>query len=346
MKRSSRKANLIYWVKRLKKGRTVSLEEDGSNLARAIEFGLSDPTALGLTVDLLIRLHPLLMRSTKIRDWITYYQVSTRRAEMLSSKTQAELSNQLGALNWQRGRNASALNQFRKGQELSKEQSLIQQEATALLGISLAKWAAHDFRSAFLEARRAVRRFRSKLSGHIVLSQLVAVKGITAYAAKEFGVAQTSFHEAMKMPGWQDTQSQIQFQINLALIDSNDHELYLAEKRLKRLSMRLENETNGHRFLGKIELLRAVFSYRKGDTDVALGILDRALTAGLLASPARESAWAESAMGRILLKRGTPKKGRAWLKSASLLWEKLNDPWMVLDTLQILDRIHTKQKGS
>jgi tetratricopeptide (TPR) repeat protein len=333
----ARKANLIFWLTRLKKERTISLEEENSNLIRAIESGLSDEIALPLAVELLIRLHPLVMRSENINKWITYYQVAARKGDRLSPTVQGDLNNQLGALNWQLGKNASALVEFRKAQELSGAHNLIQQEASALAGVSLTKWAAHDYRNAFLEARRAVRRFRSKLTRQVVLSRLIAVKGITAYAAGEFNIANNSFREALKMPGWQDLQSQVQLQIDLALVDSNEKELYSAERRLKKLFKKVEKQPGGRQFLGKIELLRAVVSQRKGDTEVALGILERAAEAGLLSISGAERAWAESAMGRLLLKRGNPSKGKLWLKSASLLWEKLSDPWMVLDTLKIFD---------
>jgi hypothetical protein len=124
------------------------------------------------------------------------------------------------------------------------------------------------------------------------------------------------------------------------LVDSNEKELYSAEKRLKKLSKKLERQPGGNQFLGKVELLRAVVSQRKGNTEVALGILERAIEAGLVSLSGTERAWTETAIGRLLLKQGDPSKGRAWLRSASLLWEKLNDPWMVLDTLKIFDGTH------
>jgi hypothetical protein len=345
MSTRGRKANLLFWLTQLKKDGTISLEEENSNLIYAIESGLSDDTALPLTVELLIRLHPLVMRSESVRKWITYYQVATRIGADLSPRAQANLLNQLGALNWQLGRNASALVEFRKGQEISQNHRLVQHEVTSVVGASLAKWAAHDFTSAFLEARSAITRFRRNFKNQVALDNLIAAKGVTAYAAEEYKIARSSFREAMKMAGWQDLQSQVQFQINLALIDSNEKEFYSAEKRLKKLSNKLEKQPAGKQLLGKIELLRADVSQRKGDTEVALGILERAIAAGWLSGPPAERAWTESAMGR-LLKRRDPKKARVWLRSASLLWEKLNDPWMVLDTLQIFDETLAKQKRS
>lgn len=335
------RANIVFWTRKFRRGSAADLfAENESNLRRAIELGLSEKTTSVATGALLARLFPHIQKSKQLKVWLQYYEILIRSTKFPRPTMFCRLVNQLGCLYWQCGRPASALIEFRKARDLAQQHGLYSQEAVARIGISATHWLVRDFKKAWDVTKETNRSLALKLRGGKLWPRMMAAKGAAAFSLHKYKIAETCFTKAGRMAKTYERAFKLQMRINKAMSLSRQGFFSSALRHMRYTEKLLTAKKGlGHLHL-RFLILKALILYEKGSDARARHLIEQAfLIRDAGGDDVTTRALLETLLGRINARESEPQKAEKYLESATLLWERSGNQWMLFDTVRTLGEL-------